>query len=98
MGAVIQLVSTILSLVSLACFVMVVVKMFQNSQTALGIVCIVLALCGIGILIAFVYGWIKSSEWNIKNLMLVWTGCIVANILLAVVGIATGLTQIPAPA
>ena len=97
MGALIQIVSLVLSLVSLACFVMVVVKMFQNGQTGLGIACIVLVLCaGIGALIAFIYGWIKSGEWNIKNLMLIWTACIVVNIILTIVGITSGATPIPA--
>jgi hypothetical protein len=96
MGALIQILSLVLSLVSLVCFVMVLVQMFQHGQTGLGIACIVLALCGIGVLIAFVYGWIKSNEWNIKNLMLAWTGAIVVNILLSIVGIATGATPMPA--
>ena len=41
MGFVIQGLSTICAIVSLVCFVMVIIKMFQNDQTVLGIVCIV---------------------------------------------------------
>ena len=96
MGALINIISILLSLVSLGCFIMVVVKMFQNGQTGLGIACIVLVLCaGIGALIAFVYGWMKSSEWNIKNIMLAWTGAIVVNILLSIVGYSTGALALP---
>ena len=71
-------VGTTLALVSgigsLVCFVLVVVKMFQHNQTALGIACIVLLFCcGIGGLIAFIYGWVKSAEWGITTLMTIWT-------------------------
>jgi hypothetical protein len=41
----------------------------------------VLALCGIGVLIAFVYGWIKHREWGIKNIMIAWTCCWVLSII-----------------
>src|SRR5207244_2318083 len=47
---------------SLVCFVMVLIQMFQHGQTGLGIACIVLIFCGVGGLIAFIYGWMKSTE------------------------------------
>jgi len=72
---------------SLVCFIMVLVKMFQNDQSTLGIVCIVLALCtGIGALIAFVVGWMNARAWNIQQVMLAWTGCIVGGFILWLVG------------
>jgi hypothetical protein len=75
----------VVSIVSLVCFIMVVVKMFQHDQTGLGIACVVLALCtGLGSLIAFVYGWVKAGEWNIKPLMAVWTGCVAVTLLLVI--------------
>jgi hypothetical protein len=62
------------SLVSFVCFVVVLIQMFQRGATGMGILCIVLTLCcGIGVLIAFVYGWVKATEWKISNLMIVWT-------------------------
>jgi hypothetical protein len=68
-------ISGIFGLVGLVCFVLVVVKMFQNNQTGLGIASIVLLpCCGIGYLLALVMGWVKSGEWNIGNVMLIWTG------------------------
>lgn len=96
MGALIQIISLLLSLLSLGCFIMVVVKMFQHGQTGLGIACIVLVICaGIGALIAFVYGWIKSGEWNIKNIMLAWTAAIIVNILLSIIGYTSGALALP---
>src|SRR5262245_14011529 len=70
--------ASIAGIVSLICFILVLVQMFQRGQTGLGIVTLLLALCtGVGGLIAFVYGWIKATEWNLKNVMLAWTVSIV---------------------
>ena len=76
----------LLSIPALVCFVLVLIKMFKNDQTVLAVVCIVLIFCG-GPLIAFVYGWIKSKEWDLKKVMLGWTAVIVAQLVL---GIALG--------
>ncbi len=80
-------------IVSLVCFIMVLVKMFQKNETTMGIVCIVTIFCGIGGLLAFILGWINASKWKIQQIMLVWTGCFIATILLyiiiAVVAVAT---------
>ena len=79
------------SIVSLACLIMVIVKMFQNDQQTLGIVTIILSLCtGIGGLIAFVVGWMNAAKWNIKNLMLAWTGAIIGSIVLGILAFALG--------
>jgi hypothetical protein len=74
----------VVALVSLACFIMVIIKMFQNGDTGLAIACIVLIFCGIGGLIAFIMGWVKSGQYGVKNIMLAWTGCIGAMIVLQI--------------
>jgi hypothetical protein len=66
--------SGIIGLVSFVCLIMVLIKMFQHGETTIAILSIVLCPCGGG-LIAFVYGWMKSSEWDIKGLMITWTIC-----------------------
>jgi hypothetical protein len=84
MALVFQGLGSLAGLVSLVCFILVVIAMFKNNQTTLGIVCIVgFFVCFIGMLIAFVYGWMKSSEWNLKTIMLIWTAA-------AVIGFLTG--------
>jgi hypothetical protein len=61
-------------LTTLVCFILVVVKMFQNGQTDLGIMSIVLFFCcGIGLLINFIYGWVKAKQWNTQNIMIAYT-------------------------
>ncbi len=85
-----QLFQVVIGIGSLVCFVMVLIQMFQRGQTGLGIASIVLSLCGIGPLIAFVYGWIKASEWGIQKLMLAWTGLIVVGMVVAGLAVAMG--------
>ena len=54
----------------------VIIKMFKNDQTGMGIACLVMSfLCfGMGMPVAFVFGWLKAGEWKIKGLMMGWTG------------------------
>jgi hypothetical protein len=83
----------IAGLVGLVFFVLVVVEMFKRQQNGLAIACIVLALCtGIGYLIAFVYGWMKATEWNIKKIMLAWTACFAVQLVFVVGILAVGAT------
>lgn len=90
MAALLGLLGMVAGLVGFVCFILVVVKMFQNGQTALGIVSIVGLFCVIGYFVAMVYGWMKATEWNIKNIMLIWTGCFVVAIIINIIQIATG--------
>ena len=87
----------LIGLVQLVCLVLVIVEMFKRGETAIGIVCAVLSLCtGIGALIAFVYGWIKSSEWGLRKVMLAWTICLVLNLALAFAAALGAALLVPA--
>lgn len=71
------------SLAWLVCFILVLVKMFQAGMTGLGITCALLILaCGIGFLVTFIMGWVKVEQLKAKNIMLVWTGLVVLNIIM----------------
>ena len=66
---------------SLACFVMVLIKMFPAEGPLKGILGII---CG---LYTYVWGWMNAARFNLKTIMLVWTGLIILQIALgAVVG------------
>lgn len=65
----------IIGLGSLACWIYVEVKIFQSGNIMMG----VLGLCP---LVAFIYGWIKNDELEIRNVMLIWSVLFVANIFL----------------
>jgi hypothetical protein len=87
MAVVLLVLQVLVGLVMLGCFIMVVIRMFQEDQTVLGIVCIVLTFCtGVGWLIAFVYGWIKVQEWRLMPIMGTWTACFALEVLLVVAG------------
>jgi hypothetical protein len=77
-----SIVGGIAGIVSLVCYILVLIQMFQHGQTGLGIACIVLLFCcGIGALIAFIYGWVNARQWNIRNIMMIWTVCVVINLI-----------------
>ena len=75
--------SLVIGLVALACWIMVLVKIFQSGDILWG----VLGICP---LVAFIYGWVKNQALDIRNVMLVWTLCIVANLILNVVVASAG--------
>ena len=66
-------------LVGLAClvpFIMVLIKLFQTKGALHGILGII---CGI---YTFIWGWMNATTLNIKNIMLLWTGLLIASIVL----------------
>ena len=70
---------------ALICFVLVLIQMFQRGDRSIGIACIALTLfCGLGGLITFVYGWFKARQWNIVNLMTLWTIAFAIDVLAVV--------------
>jgi hypothetical protein len=72
----------IAGLVGFICFILVLIQMFQRGKTGIAIVCIVLTLCcGLGGLITFIYGWMKAREWNITNIMTIWTIAFAINVV-----------------
>jgi hypothetical protein len=71
----------VLSLGCVVCFVIVLIKLFQNEGALKGILGLI---CG---LYTFIWGWMNATKLNIKNIMLIWT---VLLILAAVVNAMTG--------
>ncbi len=71
-----QVIGMLVGLASFVCFIMVLIKQFQNGGAVHGIIGII--TCGIW---TFIWGWINAGNLNIKNLMMAWT-------LLIIVGIA----------
>ena len=84
MQMLLSLLSWVLGIGSLICFILVLIQMFKRGQTGLGIACIVLVFCCIGGLVAFIVGWMNAKAWDIQNIMLAWTVCFVAGILINV--------------
>jgi hypothetical protein len=68
-------------IVALVCFIIILVRMFQTGDTTLGIVCIVTLLCGIGVLITYIMGWVKQAQYRSFQIMLIWTACLVVGLI-----------------
>jgi hypothetical protein len=66
---------------SLICFIIVLIKQFQNAGAVHGIIGII--TCGIWTLI---WGWMNASKLNIKNIMMIWTLLIVVSMALNIIG------------
>jgi hypothetical protein len=69
------------SLASFICFIIVLIKQFQDGGALHGIIGIV--TCGIW---TFIWGWMNATRLNIKNIMMIWSLLIVVGIILNVLG------------
>jgi hypothetical protein len=67
-----QIIGMLIGLASLICFIMVLIKQFQNAGVVHGIIGII--TCSIW---TFIWGWMNAGNLNIKNIMIAWTVLIV---------------------
>jgi hypothetical protein len=82
-----QIIAMLVGLASFICFIMVLIKQFQNGGVVHGIIGII--TCGIW---TFIWGWMNAGNLNIRNLMLAWTVLICIGL---VVNFAFGVAMIP---
>ena len=68
----------ILWLGCLICFIIVLIKLFQENGALHGILGLI---CG---LYTFIWGWINANRLNIKNIMIIWTLLIIVSIIVNV--------------
>lgn len=61
----------------LICFIIVLIKQFQNAGVVHGIIGII--TCGIW---TFIWGWMNATNLNIKNIMMIWSLLIVVSLVL----------------
>jgi hypothetical protein len=81
-------------LVCFVCFIIVLIKQFQNAGVVHGIIGIV--TCGIW---TFIWGWMNAGKLSIKNIMMIWTVLLVIGIILNVMsgGFSYSLGTRPTP-
>lgn len=72
----IWILQVVVSLASLICAILVLIKLFQRKGILHGILGII---CGI---YTFIWGWINADREGIKNVMLAWTALIILGIIL----------------
>jgi hypothetical protein len=82
-----MILASLVGLASLVCFVMVLIKQFQTAGPLHGIIGLI--TCGIW---TFIWGWMKASTLNLRNIMLAWTALIVVGIVLNMMGAMTALS------
>jgi hypothetical protein len=66
-------------LVNIACFIIVLIKLFQNEGALKGILGLICSLY------TFIWGWMNAGRLNIRNIMIIWTIIIIIQIILNVV-------------
>jgi hypothetical protein len=76
MGVILSLLGGIAGLGSFVCFVIVLIKLFQEKGVLHGILGII--TCGI---YPFIWGWINAGRLNVQTIMMVWTACWVVSFL-----------------
>lgn len=70
-----QILAIVTGIGSLICFIIVLVKLFQQKGALHGILGLI---CG---LYTFIWGWMNAARLNIKNIMLIWTVLILLGIV-----------------
>lgn len=76
MATVLSILAIVVGIGSLICWIMVLIKLFQEKGVLHGILGIICALY------PFIWGWMNAGRLNIKNVMIVWSVCIVLGIIL----------------
>jgi hypothetical protein len=64
----------------LVCFIIVLIKLFQNEGALKGILGLICSLY------AFIWGWMNATKLGIKNIMMIWTLLIIVAIILNFLG------------
>ena len=68
----------LLSVGCIICFIIVLIKLFQNEGALKGILGLI---CG---LYTFIWGWMNATRLNIKNIMMIWTLLIILSVIVNV--------------
>ena len=63
-------------LANIACFIIVLIKLFQDKGALHGILGLICSLY------TFIWGWMNAGRLNIKNIMIIWTVIILLQIIL----------------
>jgi hypothetical protein len=85
-GGLLGICALLVGLGSLICFIIVLIKLFQNEGALKGILGII---CG---LYTFIWGWINATRLDIKTVMMIWTLLIIIQLVL---NFAFGAAMIP---
>ncbi|HKP45712.1 MAG TPA: hypothetical protein VJT50_03870 [Pyrinomonadaceae bacterium] len=76
-GGLLGICALLVGLGSLICFIIVLIKQFQDAGAIHGIIGII--TCGIW---TFIWGWMNAGRLGIRNIMMIWTLLIVINLVM----------------
>ncbi len=76
MGIVLLLLAVACGIVSLVCWIMTLIKLFQNEGVGQGIFGIICSIY------AFIMGFVRMKAWNYQKIMTIWTISIVLGFIL----------------
>ena len=76
MEIIIGLVALAAGIASFVCFIMVLIKLFQEKGVLHGILGIICSLY------TFIWGWMNVDRLSIRNVMIVWSAMLVLGIVL----------------
>jgi hypothetical protein len=84
MAMMLGLLAILVGIGSLVCFIIVLIKLFQNEGVLKGILGLICSLY------TFIWGWMNADRLNIKSLMMIWTALLLGSIVLNVAASAMG--------
>jgi hypothetical protein len=88
--SILALLALVCLLGSIICWIIVLIKMFQNAGALHGILGLICSLW------AFIWGWMNSGKLGIRNIMLIWTALIILyTVLMIAAGGAGALPGMP---
>lgn len=76
MAMLLSLLSVAIGIGSIICWVMVLIKLFQNEGPLWGILGIICALY------ALIWGWMNADKYNLRKIVMIWTALAVVGIVL----------------
>ena len=82
MAIILSILGIIAGIGSLVCWILILIKLFQEKGVLHGILGIICAIY------PFIWGWINVGRLDAKNIMIAWTVCIILGMLLNGAGMA----------
>lgn len=73
-----QIIAILVAIGSIVCWILTLVKLFQNQKTLEGVLGI---LCP---LIAFIMGWVRAKEFDHTKVMSIWTVLVIVSVVINV--------------
>ena len=85
-GGLIGILALLVGIGCLICFIIVLIKLFQNEGALKGILGLICALY------TFIWGWMNADRYGIRNIMLIWSLLVIIQLVL---NFAFGVSIIP---